>query len=112
MCTKQLILYTRTERGGYLYDATDEIEAYHRQSFYDNDINIRNMSCDQVRARNVAYRDLVNGPLNISSSMGDVFLERGEDWVKLLQDMETRVPGVTNHLFMLNIDLFEDIYKK
>ncbi|MFA5574965.1 MAG: hypothetical protein WC994_07920 [Brumimicrobium sp.] len=58
---------------GYLYDATDEIEAYTRQSYYNGDISIRKMSANDVRNLHENYKNLRNGPLNVNTPIGTVF---------------------------------------
>ncbi|MBW7867295.1 MAG: hypothetical protein H3C31_03100 [Brumimicrobium sp.] len=48
-------------------DATDEIQAYTRQSYYNGNISIRKMSANDVRNLHENYQGLKDGPLSVGA---------------------------------------------
>lgn len=75
---------------GYLYDATDEIEAYTRQSYYNGDISIRKMSADDVRNLHENYQDLKDGPINANILIKEIF--KGSQY---LEDVGFKIMNMT-----------------
>ena len=59
---------------GYLHDATDEIEAYNRESYYSSNSSVRNMSVEDIISRNNVYTDLPKVSLNYKMSVYDVLI--------------------------------------
>lgn len=82
-----------TGRAGYLYDATDEIEAYNRQSYYIGMVRIRNMTAADIRNLNPAYSNLKDGPLNKYSRLQKIFegTPEGDTWLKTLSEEKRKL---------------------
>jgi RHS repeat-associated protein len=95
-------------QAGYLHDAQDEIEAYKREGAYDGDFSKRNMTASEIRSRSTNYSNTLNGPLNVNSTIEQVFRGRSADWDKWLNGMQ---PGQNQLLYGPSAPLFDDIIK-
>jgi len=71
---------------GYLYDAADEVEAYQRQSYYNNDMKMRVITGTEVLKRNSLYANLSLNQLTVNSTLYTVFLTRNGTDKKAYQD--------------------------
>jgi RHS repeat-associated protein len=99
----------KTGEAGYLHDANDEVEAYKREGAYDGDFSKRNMTAAGVRARSAAsYGSLLNGPLNVNSTLEQVFRGRTPAWNQWLNNLPA---GDAQLLFGPNAPLLNDIIK-